>query len=319
MRSWRRAPAAAVAAAVLTAVGVGVAVAAAPVPCQGIGGGKYNCSFYAPGDGKSGGSPVQVGATTVGYLHKGTNWVLCQQVGGRVTVGKFFNNNWGWTVADNNKPGWVNAVYASGGDNDGPFGGNVPPCNGAHGTPPGGPSSEPGGQAGSGLNLPPPGGGGLPPLLTQKQIRAGNTAYGKCTASNGNVTCTNVRLVDLPLPASFAVPSSQRKVKVNAEALEAFRQAVTAIDRAGLGPRIKQFQTVNRRQCRNATTGKFIPGCLSLHSWGVAVDINPSNGNATKDGQPLAGVRKIFVALRFVWGATFSGNPDAPHFQYAKL
>jgi hypothetical protein len=232
-------------------------------------------------------------------------------------VGRYFNSNRAWTVADNGKSGWVNAVYASGGDNDGPFGG-VPPCNGARGAPPGGPSSEPGGPVGSGVPLPPPGGGGLPPLLTQDQIRGGKTAYGKCTASNGNVTCTGVRLVDLSLPASFAVPSSQRKVKVNAEALEAFRQVVVAIDRAGLGPRIKQFQTVNRRQCKSARTGKFIPGCISPHSWGVAVDINPGTLNATKDGQPLADVRKIFLARRFIWCNTFKGNVDPPHFQYAK-
>jgi hypothetical protein len=161
-------------------------------------------------------------------------------------------------------------------------------------------------------------GEGLPKLLTQAQIRAGKTAYGKCTASNGTVTCTKVRLVDLALPASFRVPKSQRKVKVNAEVLEAFRQVVVAIDAAGLGRRIKQFQTVNRRQCKDAGTGKFIPGCISLHSWGVAVDVNPGTLEATKPGKPLDRVRKIFLAHRFVWGATFKSNPDPPHFQYAK-
>jgi hypothetical protein len=143
-RGWRRAAAGAVAAGVaLTAAGTGAAMAAAPAACTAIGGGKYNCNFYVAGNGKSGGTPVQVGATTVGYLHKGTNWVLCQQVGGRVTAGGFFNSNWAWTLADNNKYGWVNAVYASGGDNDGAFGGGVPSCNNAHGAPPGGPGPGP--------------------------------------------------------------------------------------------------------------------------------------------------------------------------------
>ena len=128
---------AAAAAVAAIACGPGVAQAAAPVPCSPAGGGKFNCSFYVPGNGQSGGSPVQAASGTVGYLHAGTNWVVCQQVGGRVTRGEYFNNNWAWTLADNNKWGWVNAVYASGGDNDGPFGG-VPACNGAHGAPPGG-------------------------------------------------------------------------------------------------------------------------------------------------------------------------------------
>ena len=128
---------AATAALAAIAGGQGVAEAAAPVPCSPSGGGRHNCSFYIAGDGKSGGSPVQAASRTVGYLHEGTNWVVCQQVGGRVTRGEYFNNNWAWTLADNNQWGWVNAVYASGGDNDGPFRG-VPGCNGAHGAPPGG-------------------------------------------------------------------------------------------------------------------------------------------------------------------------------------
>jgi D-alanyl-D-alanine carboxypeptidase len=158
----------------------------------------------------------------------------------------------------------------------------------------------------------------LPPLLTQAQIRKGKTVYGRCTAKQGKVTCPSVRLAKLRLPASFGV-GRRRTVAVNTVALEVFRRVVRAIDRAGLGPRIKQFQTVNRRQCKSARTGKFIPGCVSLHSWGLAVDINPGKLNATKNGQPLAGVRKIFVAHGFVWGKTFKHNVDPPHFQYAKL
>jgi hypothetical protein len=132
------------AAVACVAIGSAEAVAAAPVPCSSIGGGKYNCTFYV-----AAGSPVQAAnGAVVGTLHKGTNWVICQQVGGRVNSGPYFNSNWAWTLADNNNWGWVNAVYASGGDNDGPFGGGVPPCNNAHGAPPNG--------AGGGAPPPPP-------------------------------------------------------------------------------------------------------------------------------------------------------------------
>ena len=68
-RVWRRAATGAAAAVALTAVGSGAAMAAAPAACTAIGGGKYNCTFYVAGNGKSGGAPVQAGATTVGYLH----------------------------------------------------------------------------------------------------------------------------------------------------------------------------------------------------------------------------------------------------------
>jgi hypothetical protein len=110
-----------------------VAAAQAPVPCSGIGGGKYNCDWYVPGDGIHGGALVVRDRTTVGYLHQGTNWVICQQQGGDVHTVQGYRNHWfAWTQADNGSWGWASAVEARGGDNNGPFGGGVPNCNGAH-------------------------------------------------------------------------------------------------------------------------------------------------------------------------------------------
>jgi hypothetical protein len=111
--------------------------APAPVPCTNVGNGHYECNWYVPGDGISGGSLVVVGTTTVGYLHQGKNWVVCQQTGGDVRNAAGNRNNWyGWTQADNNKWGWASPLDASGGDDYGAFGGGTPNCNGAHGSPP---------------------------------------------------------------------------------------------------------------------------------------------------------------------------------------
>jgi hypothetical protein len=181
-RARRHATATLVGMTALLAGGVAIASAADPATCVGIGGGKYNCTFYVAGDGQSGGAPVQVGTATVGFLHKGTNWVLCQQVGGRVTSGPYFNNNWAWTTADNGKDGWVNAVWASGGDNDGPFGGGVPNCNGAHGAAPSGPSQ--------GMQPPGPGGppaGGFPPDVKRAPDKA---RYDDAASWSGGKNCT---------------------------------------------------------------------------------------------------------------------------------
>ncbi len=71
----------------------------------------------------------------VGYLHQGTNWVLCQEQGSQVTSGNFFNHWWAYTQADNNAWGWVNAVWAQGGDNNAGFDA-VSGCRGTHGSPP---------------------------------------------------------------------------------------------------------------------------------------------------------------------------------------
>ncbi len=113
--------------------------APAPVPCSGTvstsQGTGHNCTFYIAGDGKTGGSPVvKSDGTSAGFLHKGTNWVICQAAGRTQHQGQYYNKWWAYTEADNGAWGWVNAVSASGGDNDGAFGG-VPMCT-AHGLPP---------------------------------------------------------------------------------------------------------------------------------------------------------------------------------------
>ena len=109
----------------------------AQVPCTNIGGGHYECNWYRPGDGYSGGSLVVVGTTTVGYLPQGKNWIICQQAGGDVRNADGNRNNWyGWTEAENGKLGWASPLDAVGGDDYGTFGGGTPNCNGAHGAPP---------------------------------------------------------------------------------------------------------------------------------------------------------------------------------------
>jgi hypothetical protein len=112
------------------------AAAQAPVPCSDAGNGKHYCNWFRAGDGKTGGAIVAVGTTTVGYLHQGSNWIICQQKGGSVRSAEGYVNHWfAWTLADNNRWGWASAVDAQGGDDDGQFGG-VPNCGNAYGSPP---------------------------------------------------------------------------------------------------------------------------------------------------------------------------------------
>jgi hypothetical protein len=144
------------------------AVAAqAPVPCYSIDGGRYNCEWWRPGDGHSGGALVVQDRTTVGFLHKGTNWIVCQQRGGDVFAYGYRNHWFGWTTADNGQTGWASAIEAQGGDDFGPFGGGVPNCNNAYpglplwsgewGRPPAPPQPPAPGPVPSPPGAPPPG------------------------------------------------------------------------------------------------------------------------------------------------------------------
>ncbi len=108
----------------------------APVPCTSDQSYTYDCFFYPAGNGISAGAPVQApDGHRVGYLSHGTNFVYCQAGGAEVSTGHYHNNNWAYTEANNRARGWVNAVWARGGTNDGPYG-RVPACRENRGSPP---------------------------------------------------------------------------------------------------------------------------------------------------------------------------------------
>ncbi len=165
---------------------------------------------------------------------------------------------------------------------------------------------------------------------TQQKEAAAWRRVGSCSALNTTsptVTCTGVTLVDLALPRRFAACKAilttlpTCTVSVNAEALEAFQAAVTEIDAADLGRHMTEFQTVNRRRCKSASTGTYIASCISKHSYGIAADIRPFADNvrwksvvAHEPG--LMDVVRIFRRHGFRWGMQFGSNPDPQHFEW---
>lgn len=67
----------------------------------------------------------------------------------------------------------------------------------------------------------------------------------------------------------------------------------------------------NRRQKRGGTT-------LSLHSWGIAIDINAAWNPFGKVGNISPELVKCFTDAGFDWGGTWK-KPDMMHFQLKEL
>jgi hypothetical protein len=59
-------------------------------------------------------------APIVGYLNQGgsVNWFVGDDYRSKYTLGRYYNHWWAFTLADNNRWGWVPEVYFSGGVND---------------------------------------------------------------------------------------------------------------------------------------------------------------------------------------------------------
>ncbi len=148
---------------------------------------------------------------------------------------------------------------------------------------------------------------------------------GSCEAlgDSPTVTCTGVNLIALALPPALAVCRDMNPctVNVNVEAVPAFTAALNEVVAQGLSAHITQFGTVNRRRCKDAISGSFIPDCISKHSYGIAVDTRNFTDNANWDAvveqEPeVLDVVKIFQGNGFIWGGTFGSNFDPQHFEW---
>lgn len=143
----------------------------------------------------------------------------------------------------------------------------------------------------------------------------------------GSVTCTGVVLGTVRLPSTFAVCRRWQDqggdciVEVHERARPAFVAAIDELDREGLGDLVTEFGTVNRRMCRDALTGGWRDGCISRHSYGIAVDVRAFADNARWGelvaAEPRLGrLVQVFEAAGFRWGGDFSNNVDPQHFEW---
>ena len=148
---------------------------------------------------------------------------------------------------------------------------------------------------------------------------------GSCEAlgDSPTVICTGVILTSMALPPTLGVCRALNPctVNLNAEAVPAFTAALNEVVAEGLSAHITQFGTVNRRRCKDAISGTYVPNCISKHSYGIAVDTRNFSDNANWDAvvtrEPeVLDVVKIFQRHGFIWGGTFGSNFDPQHFEW---
>lgn len=110
-----------------------------------------------------------------------------------------------------------------------------------------------------------------------------------------------------------------RRLYVNKKIVDPLAIALTSV--AGLNYRIQSIACFSPRPKKNPNELDQ----LSLHSWGVAIDINPSSNPAqtiTDDSQLRTDMPPEFIEafenVGFLWGGHFKGAfKDPMHFQYA--
>jgi hypothetical protein len=114
------------------------------------------------------------------------------------------------------------------------------------------------------------------------------------------------------VPSELELGVIPKKVYCNRELIKPLEQAFKNIITRGLVNELKTWDgCFNIRKKRGA-------GSASLHSWGVAIDINAAWNGFGKKPTISKELVSCFTDAGFDWGGNWS-TPDGMHFQLAKF
>lgn len=111
----------------------------------------------------------------------------------------------------------------------------------------------------------------------------------------------------------FNIPTLPNRIYLNRDLKEPFETALNNIIDRGL---VDQFETFNG--CFNIRGKKSNPNSVSLHSWGVAIDINAATNPFNKPPIMSKSFVECFTDAGFDWGGYWQ-KPDGMHFQLARI
>lgn len=110
------------------------------------------------------------------------------------------------------------------------------------------------------------------------------------------------------VPAHLEIGVIPKKLYCNKIMIAPLIQAFTNLIDRGFVKELKTFDgCFNVRRKRGLTT-------MSLHSWGIAIDVNATWNGLHKTPQLSAGFVKCFTDAGFDWGGTWK-RKDGMHFQ----
>ena len=123
---------------------------------------------------------------------------------------------------------------------------------------------------------------------------------------------TESAMVLFDVPAALEVGVIPKRIYCNRDLVKPLTSALTLIVNRGLADKIKTWDgCFNVRAKRGGTSP-------SLHSWGLAIDINAS---WNRMGQPSTQDPRLVACFKeagFDWGGDWK-RPDAMHFQLAEI
>jgi hypothetical protein len=139
-----------------------------------------------------------------------------------------------------------------------------------------------------------------------------NDCIAKYGLPNVEMERSFMALYKVPESIAKAIPALPKRIYCNYDLIAPLEQALRNVINRGLQDEIKTWDgCFNIRNIRGGST-------WSLHSWGIAIDINAAWNGLGKTPQMSAALVKCFTDAGFHWGGAFT-RKDGMHFQLAFL
>lgn len=116
------------------------------------------------------------------------------------------------------------------------------------------------------------------------------------------------------IPAELEIGVIPRRLYCNKDIIEPLSKAFKELIETGKISELKTFDgCFNIRYQRGSRTA------ASLHSWGIAIDVNAAWNGLGKEPQLSPEFVKCFTDNGFDWGGNFKSRKDGMHFQLNKI
>jgi hypothetical protein len=134
----------------------------------------------------------------------------------------------------------------------------------------------------------------------------------QCLAKYGPPSDKNSNMVVWDVPQNLEIGMIPKKIYCNKDMVVPLSHAFNNLIQRNMVAELKTWDgCFNIRKKRGGST-------MSLHSWGIAVDMNAYANCFGCKPKLTAKFVKCFTDAGFDWGGTW-GKPDGMHFQLAKI
>jgi len=131
----------------------------------------------------------------------------------------------------------------------------------------------------------------------------------QCLKKYGPATADNKNLVLWDVPPELEIGVIPKRIYCNKDMVRPLFNAFENLIMRGFVSELKTWDgCFNIRKMRGLQS-------MSLHSWGVAVDLNAFENGLGKEPKLSAGFVKCFTDAGFDWGGLWKSRPDGMHFQ----